>query len=64
MPKLLDDYLSEEETAAQLDVTARTLRNWRRGRTGPPVTLFGRKVMYFKPSIVAWLRSRERKAAA
>jgi DNA-binding transcriptional MerR regulator len=60
MPELLEQYLTEDEMAAELGVTTRTLRAWRRDRRGPPVSLVGRTPMYFKPSAVAWLRSREK----
>lgn len=64
MKKLIDEYLTPEETAAEIGVTRRTLINWQRNRTGPPISRIGHRTMYFKPSIVAWLRSREEANAA
>jgi hypothetical protein len=58
---ILGKYLSEPETARELDVTPRTLARWRKNRVGPPVTFVGRKPMYLDESITAWLRSREQK---
>ena len=56
---LLDDYDSEEVTAAQLGATTRTLARWRQKRIGPPVTYVGRKPFYYPPSTAAGLRGRE-----
>ena len=57
---ILSEYLSDGETAEQLHRTPRTLQRWRRSRIGPPVTWVGRDPYYFKPSLLAWLRSQER----
>jgi hypothetical protein len=45
------DWLSEKETAAELDVSVRTLRGWRRKRIGPPYAFFGRIPRYHKPTL-------------
>ena len=34
-PGLLDDYLSEEDLAAELQKDVRTLQRWRKLRVGP-----------------------------
>ena len=57
---LLDEYLTEVEAADASGRKPRTLRSWRRARTGPPPTIIGKTVLYFRPSVVAWLRSQER----
>jgi len=62
-PAFLAEYDSEEQTAAGLGVCVKTLRNWRRDKQGPPVTLVGNRPYYFRPSIERWLRSREQTAA-
>jgi hypothetical protein len=56
---LLKDFFSESTLAAELDVTIRTLRRWRRERTGPSVTHIGRKRMYRIDAVERWLASRE-----
>jgi excisionase family DNA binding protein len=56
---LLDGYLTEAQVAAQLGVTARTIWRWRKERRGPPVTLFGRRVLFHIDSVRAWLKRRE-----
>ena len=58
-PAFLAQYSTEEETAKGLGVCVKTLRNWRRDKRGPPVTLVGSKPYYFDPSTEKWLRSQE-----
>ena len=48
---MLDDWLSEEETAAAVQKTVRTLRAWRSKRIGPPYAYFGRTVKYRKSAL-------------
>lgn len=64
MSKLLADYFTLDEAAAELGVTVRTLYHWRRDKKGPPVSRIGQRLWYYKPSLIAWLRSREEKVAA
>jgi DNA-binding transcriptional MerR regulator len=58
-PGFLTDYNTEEEHAAQLGVTSRTLRNWRRDKKGPPFTVLGERIYYYRPSTERWLRALE-----
>ena len=58
---LLAGYLTEEATAKELSVTPRTLKRWRKNRTGPAVTYLGIRPMYRRESVLAWLLSREQK---
>ena len=68
-PGVLADYDDEPTTAAELGVATRTLARWRAKRVGPPVTFVGRKPLYYRPSVTAWLRGceipmvRERRSA-
>jgi hypothetical protein len=62
-PELLTDYRTEEEQASALGVCARTLRNWRRDKRGPPFTLIAGRLFYYKPSTEKWLRSQEKVSA-
>jgi hypothetical protein len=57
---ILDDYLTEEECAAELNVAAITLAVWRMQKKGPPVTRIGRRILYRKSSVRTWLQSQER----
>jgi len=63
-PNLLADYASEEEIAAEFDVSTRTLARWRRMRVGPPHTAIGRKWYYKRSSVAAWLDRQERAPTA
>ena len=56
---LLADFLTQEEAAAELKVCERTLDRWRRLDEGPPITKLGRRVIYRRASLQAWLRERE-----
>ena len=57
--KLLSDYLTPTECAAELGINSRTLDRWHRLNDAPPRLKLGRRVMYRKQSVAAWLRSRE-----
>ena len=59
MPDALDEWLSEEQTAAEVDKSVRTLRQWRRKGVGPPYARFGRTIKYRKPSLVEHFRKSE-----
>jgi hypothetical protein len=61
---LLADFLTQDETAAELKVCARTLDRWRRLSEGPPITKLGRRILYRRSSLQAWLHARERHATA
>jgi hypothetical protein len=58
---LLADYLSEHEAAPQLHQKVRTLRLWRQQGVGPGWIKVGRRVMYARTTILAWLQSLEHK---
>jgi hypothetical protein len=57
---LLADFLTQEEAAAELKVCERTLDRWRRLDEGPPITRLGRRILYRRSSLQAWLRTQER----
>jgi hypothetical protein len=54
-----DEWLTEKEAAAKIGKSTRTLRVWRRKRTGPPYALFGRTVKYRKLALVEHFRAVE-----
>lgn len=60
---LLSEYFTQEEAATELKVTERTLDRWQRLREGPPITRLGRRILYRRSSLQAWLRRREGDAA-
>jgi predicted DNA-binding transcriptional regulator AlpA len=56
---LLVDFLTQDEAAAELKVCERTLDRWQRLGEGPPRTKLGRRVLYRRSSLQAWLCRRE-----
>lgn len=59
IPHLLADFLTHSEAAAELKICERTLDRWRRLGEGPPITRLGRRVLYRRASLLAWLQARE-----
>jgi excisionase family DNA binding protein len=53
------ELLTEQETAALLRCSVPTLRRWRRLGTGPAFIKSGRKVLYRRTTLDAWLSERE-----
>jgi hypothetical protein len=62
--KLLSEYYDEHQLADELGHNAATLRRWRREGKGPPFTTVGRRALYRKSGVAAWLRDREQGAVA
>jgi hypothetical protein len=60
---ILAEFLTREELAAELGCNPRTLDRWYVLSMGPPRTLVGRKILYRRASVHAWLRGREGSAA-
>jgi helix-turn-helix protein len=56
---LLADFLTQDKAAAELKICDRTLDGWRRLGEGPPITKLGRRVLYRRSSLQAWLCKRE-----
>ena len=56
---VLTDYLSPAELAGELGISGRTLERWRRLGSAPPRTVLGKKVLYKRESVRAWLAARE-----
>ncbi len=56
---LLADWISRDQLAQELMVTADTLSRWEARREGPPCMRVGRKVFYRRSSVEDWLCSRE-----
>jgi predicted DNA-binding transcriptional regulator AlpA len=58
--ELLKLYYIDDQLAATLGVTRRTLWRWDRAGIGPPrIVLPGRKIAYLRKSVEAWLTERE-----
>jgi hypothetical protein len=60
---ILGDYLDTEGLAAEFGVSPITVVRWRLQRYGPPVTRFGRKILYRRTAVAKWLLEQERQAA-
>ena len=60
---LLGDFLEQDEAAAELKVCERTLDRWQRLGEGPPITKVGRRTLYRRSSLQAWLGAREQQGS-
>jgi hypothetical protein len=58
----LANYMTEDQAAAALGRTRRTLREWRKQETGPPYIKHIKLVLYPVDGFAAWLKSLERQA--
>ena len=54
-----DEWMTEAEAAAEVHKTVRTLRQWRRRRTGPPYAFFGRTVRYHRPTFSEFFKASQ-----
>lgn len=51
-------YLAPGKAGAFIGVATQTLAKWRCGGDGPPFIKLGRKVVYDKADMIAWMSSR------
>lgn len=51
---LLTEILTPEQVAAVLQVSPRTVEEWRRTRTGPPWRRMGRHIRYLRREVLVW----------
>ena len=56
---LLDGWMSRTELAAELGVCVDTLMRWERRRYGPKCVKAGRKALYKRSTVLAWLEAQE-----
>ena len=56
---MLSDWMTRAELAAELDLTTETLSRWDARRVGPAPTRVGRKVLYRRETVRAWLLEQE-----
>jgi hypothetical protein len=59
---ILEGYLTEDQLAAEIGRSPRTIARWRALGEGPPVTRIGRQILYRESSAKAWLESLEQEA--
>jgi excisionase family DNA binding protein len=60
---ILGGYITTEELAVELNVTPLTVVRWRLQKAGPPITRLGRRILYRRSSVQAWLAAQEQKWA-
>lgn len=60
---VLASYLTEDNFAAELNRTRKTVRQWRRLGQGPAPTIIGKDVFYHIDDINAWLKGQRREVA-
>ena len=62
--RMLEDYLDAAQLASELEVSERTLARWHAMRLGPPRVTIGRRPLYRRASVTAWIERQERDPAA
>jgi hypothetical protein len=58
------EYLTTEDVAVLCRTTPATVRQWRYHRTGPAGARVGKRVLYKRSDVVAWLEVRKQASAA
>jgi len=64
MRAILADYIDPAQLAKELGVSQRTVARWYAIRIGPPRVTLGRRPMYKRTSVTAWIERQERDPAA
>ena len=59
---LLGEWMTRAELARELCVTEDTLGRWRRQRKGPSSVKAGRRVLYRRSAVLAWIAAQEQDA--
>lgn len=59
-----DDLITDTDTAALLHVSKGTLSQWRYLGTGPSYFKVGRRCLYSRERVLAWLSEQERQGTA
>ena len=57
--RLLGDYMTPVELAAEFGICLDTLKRWHRAGKGPPKVMLGRFPYYSKSTVRAWMQSQE-----
>ena len=58
-PCLLNGWMSRAELADELGLCVETLRRWADARRGPKFVRAGRKILYRRSTVLAWLEEQE-----
>lgn len=59
----MQEWLSVDDLARLVDVPKRTVYEWNRTHTGPPVTRVGKYVRYQRLAVEAWLDANTKASA-
>jgi excisionase family DNA binding protein len=54
-----EPLVKAEVIATYLDVTIKTLYDWRRARTGPPSYRVGKELRYKRSEVEAWVKAQQ-----
>jgi hypothetical protein len=57
---LLEEFMTRDELATTLNVSARTLARWKVLRMGPPRVEVGRLILYRRAAVSEWLATMEK----
>jgi hypothetical protein len=55
---VLAGYMTPEELAAELDMAVISLASWRVRQKGPPYITVGRRILYSRTTVKAWIASQ------
>jgi hypothetical protein len=55
---VLAGYMTPEELAAELDMAVISLASWRMRQKGPPYITVGRRILYSRTTVKAWIASQ------
>ena len=58
---LLSDYLTPAQAAGELNICTKTLERWAVDGKGPPRTKLGRRIMYRRATVAAWIAAQEQR---
>lgn len=61
-PPAPEEYLTVDEVAALLRTCPSTVRYWRHTGYGPPSFKVGRRVLYARPDVLAFIETAQRAA--
>jgi excisionase family DNA binding protein len=56
------EYLTDEQLAAGLGISTRTVKRWMQHGEGPPFIRVGKKRRFRRAAVTKWLEARERGA--
>jgi excisionase family DNA binding protein len=59
-----DEWMTTEEVARHLHVSTRTVHDWRQTRNGPPAYRVGRRLLWRRAEVDAWVRDQVAAPAA